>query len=182
MKENRDSNERLTYFDPVTNKHLVPYVIEPSVGVGRAFLAVLCEAYDESPVRDVPAERLKTVEEALGAFLKSVQKSEKLSEDQRGALIREGERIAGDLAMNSPQIHGLLGMPGADQIELGKKLRGQAEPVADEFFRTVLHLKPALAPIKVAVLPLEEERRAHRPESQGDQADAAGGWAHPLRL
>jgi glycyl-tRNA synthetase len=156
VKENRDSNERLTYFDPVTNKHLVPYVIEPSVGVGRAFLAVLCEAYDEAPVRDVPAERLKTVEEALGAFLKSVQKSEKLSEEQRGAIIREGERIAGDLAMNSPQIHGLLGMSGADQIELGKKLRGQAEPVADEFFRTVLHLKPALAPIKVAVLPFKK--------------------------
>jgi glycyl-tRNA synthetase len=156
VQENRDSNERLTYFDPVTNKHLVPYVIEPSVGVGRAFLAVLCEAYDESPVRDVPGERLKPVEEALGAFLKSAQKSERLSEEHRGALIAEGERIAGDLAAAVPQLHGLLGMPGADQIELGKKLRGQAEPVADEFFRTVLHLKPAMAPIKVAVLPLKK--------------------------
>jgi glycyl-tRNA synthetase len=117
---------------------------------------VLCEAYDESPVRDVPGERLKPVEEALGAFLKSAQKSERLSEEHRGALIAEGERIAGDLAAAVPQLHGLLGMPGADQIELGKKLRGQAEPVADEFFRTVLHLKPAMAPIKVAVLPLKK--------------------------
>jgi glycyl-tRNA synthetase len=47
-------------------------------------------------------------------------------------------------------------MPGAESIEVGKKLRGQAEPVADEFFRTVLKLKPALAPIKVAVLPLKK--------------------------
>jgi len=153
---NRDSTERLTYFDPVTNQHIVPFVIEPSVGVGRATLAILCEAYDEMPVRDVHSERLKTVEDALGAFLKSVQKSEKLSEEHRGAILAEGERIAGDLGASVPQVHGLLGMPGAEQIELGKKLRGQAEPVADEFFRTVLHLKPALAPIKVAVLPLKK--------------------------
>jgi glycyl-tRNA synthetase len=47
-------------------------------------------------------------------------------------------------------------MPGADSIELGKKLRGQADTVSGEFYRTVLHLKPALAPIKVAVLPLKK--------------------------
>jgi glycyl-tRNA synthetase len=46
-------------------------------------------------------------------------------------------------------------MPGADQIEVGKKLRGQAQPLIDEHFRTVLHLKPHLAPIKVAVFPLK---------------------------
>jgi glycyl-tRNA synthetase len=108
------------------------------------------------PVRDVPAERLKTVEEALGAFLKSVQKSEKLGEEQQSAILTEGERIQGSLAASLPQIHGLLAMPGSDQIEMSKKLRGQAEPVADEFFRTVLHLTPALAPIKVAVLPLKK--------------------------
>ncbi len=50
----------------------------------------------------------------------------------------------------------LLGLPGADMIELGRKLRGQAEPLADEFYRTVLHLKPAIAPIKAAVLPLKK--------------------------
>jgi glycyl-tRNA synthetase len=156
VMENHESTERLTYFDPVTNQHLVPFVIEPSVGVGRAFLALLCEAYDEMPVREVPADRLKPLEESLGAFLKSVGKSERLAAENQQAILAEGERIAGNLAASVPQIHGLLGMPGADQIELGKKLRGQAEPVADEFFRTVLHLKPALAPIKVAVLPLKK--------------------------
>jgi glycyl-tRNA synthetase len=153
---NQESTEKLTYFDHVTSKHIVPYVIEPSAGVDRGALALLCEAYDEMPVRDVPADRLKTVEEALAAFLKSVQRSEKLPADQQEALLAEGERIAGNLAASVPQIHGLLGMPGADQIELGRKLRGQAEPVTDEFFRTVLHLKPAMAPIKVAVLPLKK--------------------------
>jgi glycyl-tRNA synthetase len=153
---NEESTERLTYFDPVTNKHLVPYVIEPSAGVDRGVLALLCEAYDELPVRDVPPERLKAVEDSLASFLKSVGKTERLSEENRGALLAEGERILGDLAHNVPQVHGLLGMSGADQIELSKKLRGQAEPVADEFFRTVLHLKPPMAPIKVAVLPLKK--------------------------
>jgi glycyl-tRNA synthetase len=156
VMENRESTERLTYFDPATNQHIVPWVVEPSAGVDRGALAVLCEAYDEMPVRDVPTERLKTVEEALGAFLKSVQKSEKLGEEQQGAILAEGERIQGSLAASLPQVHGLLAMAGADQIELSKKLRGQAEPVADEFFRTVLHLKPSIAPIKVAVLPLKK--------------------------
>ncbi len=41
------SGEKLDYTDPVTNETYIPYVIEPSLGVGRAMLAVLCDAYDE---------------------------------------------------------------------------------------------------------------------------------------
>ncbi len=41
------SGKDLTYFDPETNEHYIPYVIEPSLGVERSFLAVLCDAYDE---------------------------------------------------------------------------------------------------------------------------------------
>jgi glycyl-tRNA synthetase len=155
VKPNPDSVERLTYFDHVTNKHLVPYVIEPSVGVGRAFLAVLCEAYDEAPVREAPPERVKPVADALGSFLKSVERNEKMAQPAKEALLARGEAILGDLPAALPQVQTLLGMPGAEQIEVGKKLRGQAEPVVDEFFRTVLHLKPALAPIKAAILPLK---------------------------
>src|ERR671929_1474470 len=44
---NPDSTERLSYFDHTTNKHIVPYVIEPAAGVDRGFLAILCSAYDE---------------------------------------------------------------------------------------------------------------------------------------
>ncbi len=36
-----------TYLDPETNEKYIPYVIEPSVGVDRMFLTVLCDAYDE---------------------------------------------------------------------------------------------------------------------------------------
>ncbi len=41
------SGKDLTYFDQETNEHYVPYVVEPSLGVERTFLAVMCDAYDE---------------------------------------------------------------------------------------------------------------------------------------
>ena len=34
------------YLDPETNEKYIPYVIEPSVGVDRMFLTILCDAYD----------------------------------------------------------------------------------------------------------------------------------------
>ena len=43
----KHSNTELKYLDPETNEKYVPYVIEPSVGVDRLLLAVLCDAYDE---------------------------------------------------------------------------------------------------------------------------------------
>ena len=36
----------MKYLDPETNEKYVPYVVEPSVGVDRLFLAVLCDSYD----------------------------------------------------------------------------------------------------------------------------------------
>jgi len=44
------SGKDLTYFDPETNERYVPYVVEPSLGVERSVLAVLCDAYDEEIV------------------------------------------------------------------------------------------------------------------------------------
>ncbi len=40
------SKENLEYLDPETNTKYVPYVVEPSVGVGRLMLAILFSAYD----------------------------------------------------------------------------------------------------------------------------------------
>jgi len=45
------SGEKLTYFDPQTNEHVVPYVIEPSAGADRATLAFLVDAYHEEEVK-----------------------------------------------------------------------------------------------------------------------------------
>jgi glycyl-tRNA synthetase len=44
------SGKDLTYFDPETNERYIPYVVEPSLGVERSVLAVLCDAYDEEIV------------------------------------------------------------------------------------------------------------------------------------
>ncbi len=41
------SHENLEYLDPETNERYLPYVVEPSVGVGRILLTVLFSAYDE---------------------------------------------------------------------------------------------------------------------------------------
>lgn len=43
----RVSGVSQAYLDPETNEKYIPYVIEPSVGVDRMFLTVLCDAYDE---------------------------------------------------------------------------------------------------------------------------------------
>ncbi len=46
------SGKSMEYFDNETNEHYIPYVIEPSLGVGRCFLAFLCDAYEEEPDKD----------------------------------------------------------------------------------------------------------------------------------
>ena len=50
--ENKDSSTKLSYLDPYTNETYVPYVIEPSCGVDRGFLAILNEAYTEEILAD----------------------------------------------------------------------------------------------------------------------------------
>ncbi|MBC8164021.1 MAG: glycine--tRNA ligase [Roseiflexaceae bacterium] len=155
VSPNSDSIAKLTYFDQESKRHVVPFVIEPSAGVGRCTLAVLCEAYDEEMVKAPAAEKLEAVQAALAAFLKSAVRNEGLRGEQKEALAAEGAAIGADLATNLGRIEALLAMSGADQIELGKKLRGQAQPLVDESYRTVLRLKPKLAPIKAAVFPLK---------------------------
>lgn len=43
----KGSGKNLEYTDPVTNEKYVPYVIEPSLGADRMFLATMCNAYEE---------------------------------------------------------------------------------------------------------------------------------------
>jgi glycyl-tRNA synthetase len=45
------SGRELEYFDEESGEHIVPYVIEPSAGVDRLFMAFLVDAYDEEEVR-----------------------------------------------------------------------------------------------------------------------------------
>ena len=58
--ENPDAVGELKYFDQEQKKHIVPYVIEPSAGADRATLAFLCDAFDESLVKEPPAEEARS--------------------------------------------------------------------------------------------------------------------------
>ena len=51
------SGKSLEYFDPETNEHYIPYVIEPSLGADRVALAFLCEAYDEEVVDEAKNDK-----------------------------------------------------------------------------------------------------------------------------
>jgi glycyl-tRNA synthetase len=46
------SGKPLDYFDEETKARFIPHVIEPSAGVDRTVLALICEAYDEETVTD----------------------------------------------------------------------------------------------------------------------------------
>ncbi len=46
------SGVNMEYTDPETNEKYIPYVIEPSVGVERTVLTVLCNAYEEETLED----------------------------------------------------------------------------------------------------------------------------------
>ncbi|UCD75401.1 MAG: glycine--tRNA ligase [Phycisphaerales bacterium] len=45
------SGAKLKYFDQERNEHYFPYVIEPSAGLSRGVLALLCEAFTPTPER-----------------------------------------------------------------------------------------------------------------------------------
>lgn len=44
------SGKDLSYFDPESGERFTPYVVEPAIGLGRMFLAVLDSAYQEEEV------------------------------------------------------------------------------------------------------------------------------------
>ena len=45
--ENKDSTTKLSYSDAQTGENFVPYVIETAMGVNRAMLAIMIEAYED---------------------------------------------------------------------------------------------------------------------------------------
>jgi glycyl-tRNA synthetase len=46
------SGQNLEYTDPETREKFIPHVIEPTFGVERTVLALLCDAYDEEQLED----------------------------------------------------------------------------------------------------------------------------------
>ncbi|MCQ2436057.1 MAG: glycine--tRNA ligase [Clostridia bacterium] len=75
------SGKDLTYFDPDKNERYIPYVVEPSLGVERSFLAFLSEAYDEETIGDGDVRTVLHLHPALAPFKAAVLPlSKKLSD------------------------------------------------------------------------------------------------------
>ena len=75
------SKADLTYLDPETNEKYVPYCVEPSVGVERIFLTVICDAYDEQEIAEGDVRTVLHLHPALAPFKAAVLPlSKKLSE------------------------------------------------------------------------------------------------------
>ena len=75
------SGKDMTYFDQETNSHYIPYVVEPSLGVERSFLAFLCDAYDEEEIAEGDVRTVLRLHPFLAPYKAAVLPlSKKLSE------------------------------------------------------------------------------------------------------
>ena len=75
------SGKDMTYFDPETNEHYVPYVVEPSLGADRVALAFLVDAYDEEEIGEGDVRTVLHLHPALAPVKCAVLPlSKKLSE------------------------------------------------------------------------------------------------------
>lgn len=69
LKAHQDgSGTNMEYIDPVTNERYIPYVVEPSLGVERAILAFLCNAYEEEELPDGDMRVVMHLHHALAPY------------------------------------------------------------------------------------------------------------------
>lgn len=62
------SGVKQDYIDPETNERYVPYVIEPSLGVERLFLTLLCESYTKEVLEDNSERELLKIKPFLAPY------------------------------------------------------------------------------------------------------------------
>ena len=82
----KTSGQKLEYFDPETNEKYVPYVIEPSLGVERLFLAIVTEAYDEEALEDGTTRTVMHLHPYLAPFKAAVLPLSKKLAEKAGAI------------------------------------------------------------------------------------------------
>ena len=52
VKPNKDSTTKLNYADPVEKENFIPFVVETALGLDRALIAIMNEAYTEEKLED----------------------------------------------------------------------------------------------------------------------------------
>lgn len=79
------SGESLEYLDPETNEKYVPYCIEPSLGLERLFLMVVCNSYDEEVLENGETRKIMHLPAFLAPYKASILPlSKQLSEFAKG--------------------------------------------------------------------------------------------------
>ena len=76
------SGKSLEYFDPDDNTKYIPYVIEPSLGVERLFLSIVCDAYDEETIGEGDVRTVMHLHPALAPVKAAVLPLTKKLRDQ----------------------------------------------------------------------------------------------------
>lgn len=75
------SGKDMKYIDPLTNEKFFPYCIEPSVGVDRLMLAVLCDGFESETIEDGDERIVLKIHPYLAAYKAAVLPlTKKLSE------------------------------------------------------------------------------------------------------
>jgi glycyl-tRNA synthetase len=118
VMKNEHSTDKLTYFDQPNNKHIVPYVIEPSAGVDRGVLAALCEAYDEETLENGEIRTVLRLKPALSPIKVAVLPLKKNADE----IVAVAKKIKNDL-----QASGEMRAVYDDSAGIGKLYRRQDE-------------------------------------------------------
>jgi glycyl-tRNA synthetase len=96
----KHSGEKLEFFNSVTNKKVVPHVIEPAVGINRLFLMILCDAYQEDAERQRTVLHLKQqvspVEVAVFPLVKNKSEIVNKANQVFVQLVEAGKRVVWD--------------------------------------------------------------------------------------
>ncbi|MDE3089762.1 MAG: glycine--tRNA ligase, partial [Chloroflexota bacterium] len=109
------SGKSLEYFDDETKEHYVPYVIEPSMGIERCFLAALFDSYVEEKVRDEKRVVLK-----LPKMLAPIQVAVLPLARNRPEIVAKAEEIASMLRPHMLTVYD-------DSASIGRLYRRQDE-------------------------------------------------------
>jgi glycyl-tRNA synthetase len=106
----------LQYLDPATNQKFVPHVLEPTFGLGRHVLAVLCKAYTEDELGGEPRVYLK-----IPAHLAPIKAAVFPLLKNKPELVDKAREIYTSLKKEIPQVM------WDDNGNIGKRYRRQDE-------------------------------------------------------
>ena len=113
------SGKDMTYFDQEDNTRYIPYVIEPSLGVGRMVLAFLCDAYDEETLEGGDVRTVLHLHPALAPFKAAVLP---LQKNKLGAKAKEVYAMLAKRFMVDYDETGAIGKRYRREDEIGTPL------------------------------------------------------------